>query len=438
MNLDAYPIEKLQLKRKAIRRELLAKPDLQEIRIAILGGSTTNELVDLLEILLLDNGFKPVFYQSEYNRYYEDAVLEPQLVAEFRPNIIYFHTTTINIQSFPPLTCTEDELRDRVAAEADRFRHCWQSLQEHVGCLIIQNNFELPNHTILGNLDAVSPGGHTRFVQELNLEFARAASQSPRLLLQDIQSISGRLGLTQWADADRWFSYKLATTVEGSYAIARSLASMVRAMYGKSRKCLVLDLDNTLWGGVIGDDGADKIRIGRETAIAEAYTAFQEYCLSLRGRGILLAVCSKNNETIAKQGFEHPDSILKLEHFAAFKANWEPKHENILAIAKELNLGVDSFVFVDDNPAERAIVEAQIPGIAVPDVGADVSRYASILEAARYFEPVSLAKEDLERSKLYQDNVQRASAEMRFANYGEYLDSLEMTAEIEPFRPVYM
>src|ERR1019366_3437708 len=167
-----------------------------------------------------------------------------------------------------------------------------------------------------------------------------------------------------------------------------------------SRKVLVLDLDNTLWGGVIGDDGPDKIVIGKETPVAEAYTAFQEYCLSLRERGILLAACSKNNEDVAKQGFAHPDSILKLEHFSAFKANWDPKHENILQIAKELNLGTDSFVFVDDNPAERSIVESQIPGIAVPDVGDEVAKYASIIDAGRFFELISLGKEDLSRAKL--------------------------------------
>ena len=200
----------------------------------------------------------------------------------------------------------------------------------------------------------------------------------------------------------------------------------------------MLDLDNTLWGGVIGDDGVDKIKIGRETPVAEAYTAFQEYCLSLQRRGILLAVCSKNNEEIARQGFEHPDSILKLEHFSAFKANWEPKHENILAIARELNLGVDSFVFVDDNPAERALVEAQIPSIAVPNVGSEVSQFAAIIEEGRYFEAISLSQEDLSRAALYRSNAERTSAEAKYANYGEYLDSLEMTAEIERFKPLYL
>jgi FkbH-like protein len=172
--------------------------------------------------------------------------------------------------------------------------------------------------------------------------------------------------------------------------------------------------------------------------VAEAYTAFQDYCLSLRDRGVLLAVCSKNDERIAKQGFEHPDSVLKLEHFAAFRANWEPKPESIASIAQELNLGADSFVFVDDNPAERAIVEAQIPGIAVPDIGRDVAAYADIIEAGRYFEPAGLSSEDLGRASLYRDNGARAASETRFADYGEYLDSLEMTAEIDRFKPVYL
>jgi FkbH-like protein len=227
-------------------------------------------------------------------------------------------------------------------------------------------------------------------------------------------------------------------TVEGNVAVARSLASMVRAIYGKSRKVLVLDLDNTIWGGIIGDDGIEKIQIGRETPVAEAYTAFQEYCLSLHRRGILLAVCSKNDEEIAKQGFEHPDSVLKLEHISSFKVNWEPKHENILAIARELNLSVDSFVFVDDNPAERAIVEAQIPGIAVPNIGNEVSRYAAVIDEGRYFEPVALSQEDLTRAALYRSNTERSNAEAQFANYGDYLDSLEMSAEIQPFNSLYL
>jgi FkbH-like protein len=438
MNLDQYTVDELFRKRLGLRRQLSAVEGLQPLRIAVLGGTTTNEVVDLLELFLLESGFKPVFHQSEYGRFYEDAVQDPADLIAFKPDIVYLHTSCLNVQSVPPVNCSEEEFEGYVEAEARRYRQIWKSIEQNVSAQIIQNNFETPPYAILGNFDAVSSGGTVRYFMALNMEFARAAAADPRLLLQDIHSLSARMGTEQWFDWDRYFSYKILTTTEANVAIARSLTSLVRAVYGKSRKVLVLDLDNTLWGGVIGDDGVDRIQIGRETPVAEAYTAFQEYCLSLQRRGVLLAVCSKNDEDVAKSGFEHPSSVLKLEHISCFKANWEPKHENILAIAKELNLGTDSFVFVDDNPAERAIVAAQIGGIAVPEVGAEVSRYAAILEAGRYFEPISMSKEDLSRTALYEANAARASSEAQFANYGEYLDSLEMQAEIAEFKPVYL
>ncbi len=438
MNLSQLSVDELILKRRSLRRQLLAVEGLQEIRIAVLGGSTTNELVDLWELLMLGEGFCPTFHQTEYGRYYTDAVLSPEEIIAFKPDIIYVHTSVRNIEQFPSLQTQEEQLPDEVARELQRFQQIWDSLETKVGCQVIQNNFELPLYALLGNLDAVHPGGRSRFVAELNRSFALEAARRPRLMLQDVQGISARLGLSQWFDHDRWFSYKMAQTIEGHLALAESLTSMVRALYGRSRKVLVLDLDNTLWGGVIGDDGIDTIKIGRETPMAEAYTAFQEYCLAQRNRGVLLAVCSKNNEEVAKQGFEHPDSVLKLKDFSAFKANWDPKNENIIQIAQELSLGVDSFVFVDDNPAERAIVAAQVQGVAVPDLGDDVTKFVAVLERARYFEPVSLGREDAERAQLYAENAQRSSSEQKFSNYGEYLESLEMMAEIDSFRPLYL
>jgi FkbH-like protein len=437
-NIDLLSLDELLIKRKGLRRQLSTQTGLQEIRIAVLGGSTTNEVVDLLELNLLSGGFRPTLYQCEYGRYYEDAVHDPQALIDFRPDLVYIYTSCQNVQGFPPLQCSDEEVQGYVDAEVDRYKQIWASLEKNLSCQMIQNNFELPPFAILGNMDAVANGARSTFVMRLNLAFAKAALTNNKLLIQDVHGLSARLGLTQWFDWDRWFSYKILNTAKASLMMAQSVTSMVRALYGRSRKVLVLDLDNTLWGGVIGDDGVDKIQIGRETPVAEAYTAFQEYCLSLRNRGVLLAVCSKNNEEIAKQGFEHPDSVLKLEHISCFKANWEPKHENILAIGRELNLGVDSFVFVDDNPAERSIVESQVEGIAVPNVGSEVSKYAAIIEAGRYFEPVSLSTEDLERAALYAGNTQRANFESRFADYGEYLDSLEMTAEIDVFKPVYL
>ncbi len=438
MNLEEYSAEEFLRKMRGLRRKYAAVDGLQPVRIAVLGGTTTNELVDFLEVFLLSAGFQPTFFQSEYGRFYEDAVVDSGELVAFAPNIVYIHTCHLNVRSLPAPGASETEFQRCVDAEFGRYEQIWKSIHDRLPAQIIQNNFELPPYSFLGNLDSVSSGGGSRFFLTLNARFAQAAAANPRMLLQDLHGLSARIGMNEWFDWDRYFSYKILNSVEGSLAMASSLASLVRAIYGKSRKVLVLDLDNTLWGGVIGDDGIDKIQIGRETPLAEAYTAFQEYCLSLWRRGVLLAVCSKNNEEIAKKGFDHPDSILKLEHFSSFKANWEPKHENILKIAQELNLGPDSFVFVDDNPAERAIVEAQISGIAVPNVGNEVSRFAGIIEQGRYFEPVSMTDEDVARAALYEANAVRASTESQFSNYGEYLDFLEMTAEIDDFKPIYI
>jgi FkbH-like protein len=431
-------LEQILRSRKRLRRELLQNQELRPLRLAVLGGPTTNEVVDLLELLLLSDGFAPTIYQSEYNKFYEDATVDVQRLVEFRPDLVYFHTSYVSVSRYPPPSLTEAELDASVARELGRFEQMWDSVIEHLRCQMIQNNFEHPPLPVLGNMDATAPGGHTRFINELNRAFARRASADQRVVIHDINRLAAQLGHAQWFDWERWYSYKMLTTPEASYALANSLASLVGAMFGRARKCLILDLDNTLWGGVIGDDGVDKLQIGQETAQAEAYTTFQRYCLALRERGILLAVCSKNDDAIARSGFAHPDSVLKVEHFSAFKANWEPKHENIKQIATELNLGLDSFVFVDDNPAERAIVQAQLPMVAVPDVGSDVTRYAAMIQQGHYFELVSLSREDLGRADAYAADQSRSAVQAKFNDYGEYLDSLSMTAEIAAFKPVYL
>jgi len=438
LNFDFCSVNDIMQRRKSLRRELSAVDGLRDLRVAVLGGSTTDEFVNFAEILLLASGFRPVFYQSEFGRYYEDAVHDPQSLIDFKPNLAYVHTSCRNVRNFPPLDCTEEQLSGYVDAELDRFKQIWDALEQNLGCQVIQNNFETPPYQILGNMDAVSPAGQSRFLMELNIAFAVEIGKRRGVVLQDVHGLSAQVGVRNWFDWNRYFSYKIQLTAAANLELARSFKAIVMALYGLSRKVLVLDLDNTLWGGVIGDDGVDNIQIGRETPVAEAYTAFQEYCLSLRNRGILLAVCSKNTESVARSGFEHPSSILKLADISCFKANWEPKHENIQAIAAELNLGVDSFVFIDDNPAERAIVQAQVPGVAVPDVGSEVSGFAELIERGRYFEPLSLSQEDLKRAALYSDNSQRAALLSQFANYGEYLDSLDMVAEIDVFKPVYM
>ncbi len=425
-------------KRKSIRAQLEAARCSITARIALLGGSTTAELKSMLELFLRNIGIAPVFYESQYNRYYEDAVFGNEELLAFKPDIALLHTTWCNITQYPPVFAPEAEVEKHLKTEFDRFQLIWQRLDKAFHCVIIQNNFDFPPTRVLGHLDASESYGRSHFLARLNLEFARHARQAPAFLVNDINFLSSTMGLDRWFDPEYWFSYKMALSPEATVRTAQHLASLIGAVYGKSKKCLVLDLDNTLWGGVIGDDGLAGLKLGNDSAVGEAYCHFQQYLKQLRERGVLLAVCSKNEPEIARQGFSHPDSVLRVEDFAAFKASWRPKYETIAEIAAELNIGLDSLVFADDNPMERESVAAQLPMVAVPEIGADVTRFAGILDRAGYFQPLRISVEDLNRASYYDANQERTAAQTAFGSYDDFLRSLEMTAEIAPFSPTYL
>ena len=425
-------------KRHALREELLVQPHLLPLRIAILGGSTTAEIRSILELFLLAAGIQPEFYESGYNSYYEEVLFEKPELRSFQPDVVFVHTTWHNIAQFPQLLQADDDVEELVRREMDKFERLWEKIHTQFGSLIIQNNFDLPSLRPLGNLEASEPSGRLHFLLRLNSEFARYAHVHSKFLINDIHYLSARVGLAQWHEDSYWYCYRMAVGPFGAFAIAQNVAVMIKSALGKSRKCLVLDLDNTLWGGLIGDDGLQNLVLGRDHPVGEAFLNFQHYVKGLRQRGILLAACSKNDCETAKEGFRHPDSVLAVHDFSAFKANWNPKPDNIREIASELNIGLNSLVFVDDNPAERALVAAQLPEVAVPNVGSDVSSFAGILECAGYFEPVKILQDDLARADYYRGNEQRAASQGRFQSYDEFLASLEMTAEIDAFRPVYL
>ncbi|GAB0057780.1 hypothetical protein SIID45300_02112 [Candidatus Magnetaquicoccaceae bacterium FCR-1] len=433
-----FDIKTILRKRKAICQDLLQQPDLRNIRIALLGGSTTAEIRGILELFLLKSGFKPTFFESEYGKYFEDVVIDDTSLRAFKPDVAFIHTTNVNLLFSPKVFDSEERIADSLHKEMARYQAIWNKLITELHCQVIQNNFDLPPTRALGGLDTTEPYGKTHYILRLNLEFARAARQLSGLIINDIHYLSARIGLEQWFDLDYWFSYKMAVTHTGTVHLAHALATLIRAAYGKSRKCLVLDLDNTLWGGVIGDDGVQGIVLGKETPQGEAFTAFQNYCRELNERGILLAVCSKNDLENAQQGLTHPDMILQSDRFTAFKANWHPKPDNIAQIAQEINIGLDALVFVDDNPAERALVKAQLPPVAVPDVGSEVSRFIEFVDREGFFEVPRLNQEDARRTAYYADNAERTLLASQFADYGAFLASLEMKAEIGPFTPVYL
>jgi len=435
-----YPVDAHYLlrKKKSIRRDLLQSSDFLDKRVAILGGSTTAEVKDMMELFLLQGGIRPVFYESEYNRYYEDLMFPNPALEEFAPDVIYLHTSSVNVTKFPSMQESDADVEELLSSELGRFQTIWDQVAIRYKCPVIQNNFELPHYRCLGNLDGYEIHGRSRFINELNRRFSEEARRRQNLYMNDINYLAAWFGLERWYDKLFWYSYKYAMSYEAIPLLADSVVSIIRAIFGKTKKCLVLDLDNTLWGGVIGDDGLNGIQIGKETPEAEAFTEFQQYVRSLKERGIILAVCSKNDDVNAREGFSHPDSILKFDDFAAFRANWEPKHENIRNIAATLNIGMDSLVFADDNPVEREIVRSQEPDVAVPELGKNVAKYIDILDKTGYFETVSLSSDDLQRSSFYADNSIRHALQSTFVNYDDFLRSLEMKAEIKSFTPLYL
>lgn len=424
--------------RQSLKKELLKQANLIATRVAILGGSTTTEVKNMLELFLLAHGIQPSFYESGYNRYFEDVLLENPDLWNFRSEIVFIHTNWRNVSEFPEVAEAEADVEQRIRREMQRFESLWEKIRTELGAIIIQNNFDLPSLRPLGNLEASERFGRINFLQRLNAEFAKYAHSHSRFLINDILYLSAQVGLAEWFGPSYWYNFHMALSPIATVALARNVAGIVKSVYGRSKKCLVVDLDNTIWGGIVGDDGVQNLILGRDHPVGEAFSDFQRYVQDLQRRGVILAVCTKNDAGNAKEGFAHPDSVLKLEDFSAFKANWNPKPANICEIAAELNIGLDSIVFVDDNPAERALVAEQLPEVAVPDVGSDVCRFAEVLERERYFEVERVVQDDINRSAYYNSNVQRSSFQAGFQDYAEFLASLEMTAEIAPFSPTYL
>ena len=435
-----YHSDLILQKRKSIKRQLLSREGVSYIdkRIAILGGSTTADIRDMLELFLLYNGIRPVFYESEYNRFYEDAVFGNGKLDAFSPEIVIIWTSFVNLLNLPEIQDTPEEVDQKLKREYERFLTAWNGITKRYNAVIIQNNIELPYMQQLGSLDATLQQGMRHFIENLNEMFAAFARDHAGFFLHDLHYLAAKIGLSKFHNRFQYYGFKFAVNYDVVPDAAASLSHVIGAILGKTRKCLVLDLDNTLWGGVIGDDGVENIQLGHETPVAESYTEFQRYVFALKERGIILAVCSKNDEDIAKAGFSHPDSILSVGDFVAFYANWEPKDVNIRAIAREINIGLDSMVFIDDNPAERAIVRQSLPEVAVPEVDAqDVFSFIRAMEGNAYFEPASLSADDFQRNKAYMANKERVKLATSAASYDEYLQSLEMEAEIAPFAPVY-
>ena len=438
MGYYSYPLDAQTLLRKKLKlkKELLMQNAAWvEKRVAVLGGSTTNEVVDQLELALLNYGIKADFYQSEYGKYWEDGVFGNEKLNSFQPDIIYIYTNWRNIQQFPSVEDKPEDVANLLDKELERFESMWASLRKKFSCPIIQNNFDRPNYRLLGNRDIWDYRGKSNFIFNLNYKLYQYAQKESEFYINDIDYIAQEYGLTLWNDPVYWSMYKYACPMNAIPYVSFSVANIIKSIYGKNKKLLALDLDNTLWGGIVGDDGVEGIVIGAESSKGQIYRDFQTYCKELKQIGVVLAVNSKNDEKNALDGLNHPYGILRPDDFVSIKANWKTKDQNIREISEELALGIDSFVFVDDNPAEREIVYKQIPCLSVPAMdGAE--NYIKILDHSGYFEVTSLSNEDLIKTSQYKARKQLQQTQASFDKYEDYLKSLEMRAIITEFEPM--
>jgi FkbH-like protein len=319
---------------------------------------------------------------------------------------------------------------DDVAAEMEQW---WNAIAARGSARVIQLNCIEINDAIFGHYAAKVPGAFPVQLKRLNCEIARRAQAHKQVFVADVAGLAAEAGLANAHDPRLYATAKVAFALDFLPPIARAITGIVKAISGDLKKCLILDLDNTVWGGIIGDDGMENIQVG-DLGLGHAFDELQRWAKELRYRGIILAVCSKNDEEVARRPFaEHPDMILRLEDIAVFVANWENKAENIKRIQQTLNVGFDSMVFLDDNPFERNLVRQLLPAVTVPELPEDPALYVAYLRTLNLFETASYSDEDRQRTRQYQEEMQRTDFQKSFTSIDEYLRGLEMRSEVGPF-----
>jgi FkbH-like protein len=401
--------------------------DLRNCRIAVLGASTTSLLAPVLRALCLRDRIRAEFYEGLYGSI-DQEILDPQSgLAQFRPDIVFILMHWRSLQL--PAASADEAGAIREIVESQKSR--WQRLYENFGCHVVQQALDFPAEEAYGYLSNSLPGGRSRIIQLVNLRLQEEAASHVSVL--DTPSIQREVGSRKWEDQMQWHNFQQHPSTEALPALADAMLSHIRAVLGLTRKVLVTDLDNTLWKGVIGEDGLTGIKIGPGSPHGEAHLRLQQYLLDLKARGILLAVASKNNHEDACLPFQkHEHMLLRLEDFAAFEANWNDKASSIREISRKLSLGLESFVFLDDNPVEREWVRSQIPELAIVELGPSVFHYVADLDRGRHFFTISLSAEDRSRAEQYRGEAVRKHLQATSQSLDEFLAQLQLRASRAP------
>lgn len=413
---------------KASKKEV----DGKKYKLAVLGTCATQFFSQCIEGYAHLEGLNLDVFDADYNQL--DAQLRNPLseTYEYSPDYILLYIATEKLyEEFMELSIDDKILfADNLMC---KIRGYWELIEGYSNAKILQMNFTEIDDKTFGSYGNKVSASFVYQIRKLNYLLQSEMEQIKSVYPIDILAVQIELGMEKFFDPVIYYNAKVNVALNTWPYVAKAVYDVISAALGKIKKCVVLDLDNTLWGGVIGDDGLANIEIG-ELGRGHAFTNFQKWLKGLKDRGILLAVCSKNNEDIAKEPFEkHEEMVLRLDDFSIFVANWNDKASNIKYIQQVLNIGMDSLVFIDDNEFERNLVRDMIPEICVPELPSDPAKYLSFLQEQNLFETVSFSNEDANRTSQYQAEAKRKISEATFDSIEGYLESLEMVAEVRPF-----
>jgi FkbH-like protein len=402
------------------------------LRLGLIGHGTLDLLAPALIGTGLRHGFVLDVVVGAYDQLLQSVAAADSPFVAARPDVILL---SLDWRSLP-LTCIPGDAQaagQAVARAMSVVNQTLDAIRTNLGVTAVVPTIAAPAESLFGGLERSLPGARSWMLDSLNREISQRVFGGTEVLL-DLAGIAETVGLANWHDNHQWNLAKLPFGEAFVPLYADHVARTLGAMRGRSRRVLVLDLDNTLWGGVIGDDGLAGIVLAQGDASGEAYLSVQRMALDLRNRGVVLAVCSKNTDEVAREVFRsHPEMILREQHISVFQANWKDKATNLKAIASELSLGIDALVFLDDNPAERGLIRRELPQVAVPEIGADPASYARTLAAAGYFDLIAFSAEDRKRAEFYDMNAKRAALRAESGDIEGYLASLQMELTLSPF-----
>lgn len=415
--------------KKNLKKDFSAFP---KVKLALLGDTATQFLNQALRGTAYEKQIDLEIYEAEFDQVTQEIVDVESGLYAFRPELIIIFQSSHKLLT----TYNKSSAQNQTKLASQRLKEIedlCSTFSSHLSAKVIYFNYTEIDDSVFGNYANKLESSFLYQVRKLNYELMNYAVKNPDFHICDLSSIQNLTGKSTFFPASIYVNSEMVLSMDVLPLVAARALYLITNLQGKFKKCLILDLDNTLWGGIIGDDGLENIQLGN-LGIGKAFTEFQYWIKKLKERGIILAVCSKNTEAVAKEVFDkHPDMVLKLEDIAVFVANWENKVDNIRYVQSVLNISFDSMVFLDDNPFERAMVRETINGITVPELPEDPADYLEFLYTLNLFETSSLSEEDKARTKLYQLEAERASFFKSYTNEEEFLKDLQMEARIEAF-----